>query len=417
MRAVQPDHFVLALVGFFGGAAHALPPQLYIAEAIGPFDVLVLLLLLHWLVLSPRRISPQARRQYLLFYCFAAVAYIGEIGGAIVFGTGTLSSLLAPFRFLYYPTLFITLVPFLGSPLRLRILFSGYVLGVLAISAIAWIHSPDPGFFFGLPVLDNPNVIGNFIGYAMICLGFAFMPRGLAVKGSALLALFVFAMFTFSKASWLLALGGMYLNAMRFNRWLLLLVIVVAAAIAVSVLDLKLIFDMVSNAIDLKLSASVGDDTTGGTLDMRIGFFQTSMYSLFDHPFGVGLKNFWLLNRSYEDVLGSRFFESESPHMALGYAAVQAGWIGIALLCVITYRVMTALFSLYSAPSLGTRAALFGMILISILFQIEILTQPFIYLVLASAMAQAEATQHAGSISGPAPVGAGLVPAAHEVHN
>ena len=119
---------------------------------------------------------------------------------------------------------------------------------------------------------------------------------------------------------------------------------------------------------------------------MRLSFLISSIYALYDYPLGVGLKNFWALNHTYAHVL-QEYFDSESPHMAFGYAIVQAGWAGLILLGFIYYRVIAALFALYNAPRLLTKVSLVVMISISVLFQIEFMTQPFIYLVLAAALA------------------------------
>lgn len=379
---------IIFLVGLFGGTAHALPSVFYLGGAIGPFDILVLMLLVRWLLFSRLSADREALKLYAPFYLLTTFAYLGELSGALSFNGTSWSGVLAPFRFLYYPTLFITLSPLLRSPQRLRVLFMSYVSGVLLLSVLAWIRSPDPSFFFGLPVLYDPNIVGNFIGYAMICLGFAFMPRQILFRSSVLAGLFVFALFTFSKASWVLALLGLYVNAININRWHFALVVGCVLVASVFFVDWPHLVTLASDAIDLKLAASVGADGSGGTFNMRVGFFLSSIYSLVDYPLGIGLRNFTFLNETYARLLGSNFFETESPHTAVGFVAVQAGWLGLALLVVIFYKVIDAVFLLYGSPSTGIRLALIGMLLTSIFFQIEFLTQPFIYLVLAAAIAR-----------------------------
>lgn len=386
-RWLRLEPLLLPLVGFFGGAAHALPSRAYVGGAFGPFDVLLLALFARWLLVSDHKIERAAIAAYVPFVVFGVLAYLGDFIGGMVFGGISWSGMLAPLRFLYYPTLLFTLPPLLPERRDLRSLFMAFAAGVLAISVIAWIESPDPGFFFGFPVLYNPNVIGNFISYALICLGFAFMPRRVAVKWSLAAVLFVFALFTFSKASVLLALFGLYVNTVKVSKWRLVAALCVLVAAFFAFANWQHVFELVSTAIELKLASSVGTSTSGGTLDMRFGFFRTSMYSLMDYPFGVGLKHFQELNESYADRLGNYYFESQSPHTALGFAAVQAGWIGVGLLVVIFRNVVRALFTLYGTPRIGLRVVLVLMLVISILFQIEFITQPFIYLVLAAALA------------------------------
>src|SRR5258708_39406346 len=104
------------------------------------------------------------------------------------------------------------------------------------------------------------------------------------------------------------------------------------------------------------------------------------MYALNDYAVGVGLKNFWALNQTYAHAQ-QEYCDSESPHMAFGYAIVQAGWAGLIVLGFIYYRVLAAMFALYGTPRSLTKVSLVAMITISILFQIEFMTQPFIYLV------------------------------------
>jgi hypothetical protein len=74
--------------------------------------------------------------------------------------------------------------------------------------------------------------------------------------------------------------------------------------------------------------------------------------------------------------------------MAFGYSIVQGGWAGLILLGYVYARVLLALFRLYDSPALLTRLSLILMITISMLFQIEFITQPFIYMVLAAALAR-----------------------------
>jgi hypothetical protein len=384
----RPGGITVLLVGFFGGTAHALPSFFYMGGAIGPFDLLVLLLLMRWLLFSRLRIEWETLRLWAPFYLLALFGYIGELSGALAFNGTSWSGVLAPFRYLYYPTLFITLRPLLQGAGRLRLLFSAYVAGVLAICVQNWIRSPDPSFFFGLPVLYDPNVVGNFIGYAFISLGFAFMPRRLLFKGSAIAALFAFALFTFSKASWLLAIAGTYVNTITVSKWRLVLGLASLAGLSLAFVDWGHIFLLVSDAIDIKLASSVGQDGSGGTATMRLGFFIASMWSLVDYPLGIGLKNFTFLNERYVHELGSYFAETESPHTAVGFVAVQAGWVGMLLLVLICHNVYRAMRELYGAPRLGIRLTLIGMMLVSIFFQIEFLTQPFIYLVLAASLAR-----------------------------
>jgi hypothetical protein len=387
----RPGSMTVLLVGFFGGTAHALPEFFYLGGAIGPFDLLVLMLLIRWLLFSRLRIEWATLGLWAPFYLLALFGYIGELSGALAFNGTSWSGVLAPFRYVYYPTLFITLPPLLQGTARLRLLFVAYVAGVLAICVQNWIRSPDPSFFFGLPVLYDPNVVGNFISYALISLGFAFMPRRLLFKAGAIAALFAFALFTFSKAAWLLAIAGSYVNAVTVSKWRLALGLAVLGGVSLAFVDWGHIFLLVSDAIDIKLASSLGEDGSGGTATMRLGFFISSMLSLVDYPLGIGLKNFTFLNERYIHVLGRYFAETESPHTAVGFVAVQAGWVGMVLLVFICHNVYRAMRQLYGAPRLGIRLTLIGMMLVSIFFQIEFLTQPFIYLVLAAGIARRHA--------------------------
>lgn len=386
VRVNQP---VLLFTGLFGGTAHALPARFYLGGVVGPFDIIVIALILRWFLCSSHRTYKGNLRLYAPFFVLTVFAYIGDTSGAFIFGGQSFSSVVAPARFILYPTLLFTLDHYLREQDHLKTLFVGYVVGVVLISLLAWFRSPDPGFFMGFPVLYDPNVVGNFIGYAFICLGFCCMHTKALVKQSMLAVLFFFAIFTFSKASWLLALIGLYLNGLFVSRITIILVSLVLTVVGFSLVEWGVVAKAVSDAIEMKIASSVGNGTTGGTAFMRLGFFLTSIYSLFDYPFGVGLKNFEALNRSYSQRLGELYFDSQSPHTAVGFFAVQAGWIGMALFAVIYYNVIKALFCLYGSPSTPVKLSLIAMVTVSVFFQIEFITQPFIYLVLAAAAAQA----------------------------
>lgn len=385
---VQPVEVFLCVFGFLAGTADELPGFFYIANAIGPFDWLVLALLMRWVLFTPRTLTGQSIRVLAPFFVFAAFAYVGELRGALIFDGTTVQSIIDPVRYLYYPTLFFTLTPLLRTERHLRVLFSAYVFGVLMLAVIEVFRSPDPSFFFGLPVLYNPNVIGNFIGYAFICLGFAFMPRSVAYRLTIACALFVFALFTFSKASWLLALLGIYINATSISRWKLLAVVVLAAAVSFAFVDWGHVIKLVTDAIDLKLESSVGNDQSGGTFYMRLGFFMSTVYALFDYPIGMGLRNFPLVNDTYARALGPLYFPTNSPHTAVGFVCAEAGWVGLGILVIVLYRVATALRGMFAARDALTSSVVVAMLLISILFQIEFFTQPFMYLVLAAGVAR-----------------------------
>lgn len=375
---------LLTLVGAFGGMAHDLPEMFYMG-GIGPFDVLILVLLLRWLLHTPAVVSRRALTAAVPFFLFAVFAYVGDLAGSWYFDLTSWSSIVAPLRFITYPTLFVTLPPLLCGREQFRTLFLAYIAGVLILSVLAVFRSIDPGFFFGLPVLYDPNVVGNFISYAMIALGFGFMSRGLLVRGGLVAALFGFALFTFSKASWLMSIGGLYINAVRVKLWKILSAALFLVGLSFFFVDWAQIYALVTTAIDMKATAAVGTDQEGGSVVMRLSFFVSSIYALFDYPLGVGFKNFWDLNYSYAYV--HDYFDSASPHMAFGYSIVQGGWAGLILLGYIYTRVLQALFRLYESPALLTRLALVFMITISMLFQIEFITQPFIYMVLAAALA------------------------------
>jgi hypothetical protein len=379
---------LLTLVGVFGGTAHELPDEFY-AGGLGPFDLLVLILLMRWLSFPRPQMRTRAFLSMVPFYLFAIFAYIGEISGGMHFTLTSWSSVVAPLRFVFYPSLFFTLTPLLIGLEQLRVLFSAYILGVLALCVLAVFRSVDPGFFYGLPVLYDPNVVGNFISYAMIALGFGFMPRMLLFRGSLLGALFGFALFTFSKATWILSVIGIYINAANLRLWKVVTVVVCLAAAFFIFADWQRILLLATSAIDMKLTAAAGNEAEGGSFFMRLSFLISSLYGLTDYPLGVGLKNFWALNHTYAHAQ-QYYFDSESPHMAFGYAMVQAGWVGLILLGFIYCRVLAALFALYGAPRLLTKVSLAAMITISVLFQIEFITQPFIYLVLAAALACSE---------------------------
>jgi hypothetical protein len=289
-------------------------------------------------------------------------------------------------RYFYYPTLFFTLRPFLGSYPELRLLFVAYIGGVLAVCVFGLLASSNE--VFGVPQLYNPNVLGNFIAYALIAAGFVFMPRGALFKACVLLPLFAFGMCTFSKATWLLAPAGVYLNLLSSRK--ITVPLALAAVVVAAVLSFTSwgdIYEVASKTIELKLTVSLGESNDGGSSFMRLGFFLSSMQTLLEYPFGVGLKNFALYHHTHMRELGDLYWKSESPHQALGFAAVQAGWIGVALFIWIVARVLKALRGLFTQTSRLAFPIVCGMVLVSVFYQIEFMTQPFIYLVLAASLA------------------------------
>jgi len=386
---VRLERIGLMALGFFGGTAHALPEYMYFAGLIGPFDVLVALYLFRWAVVPPRKIQATELRMCLPFLLFGIFGYVGDFVGTLVFGSNTLPGMLAPLRYFFYPTLFFTIREFLGSYSGLRMLFVAYVSGVLVVCALGLIASTNG--VFGVPQLYNPNVLGNFIAYALIAAGFVFMPRGALFKSFVLLPLFGFGMCTFSKATWLLCPLGVYLNLLSSRKITVPLVLgAVVIAVVLAFTSWEDIYEVASQTIELKLTVSLDQGQAGGSSYMRLGFFLSSMQTLIEYPFGIGLKNFALYHHTHMRELGALYTDSDSPHQALGFAAVQAGWIGVALFFWIVVRVLNALRTLYGKASRLAFPIIIVMVLVSVLYQIEFMTQPFIYLVLAASLALRE---------------------------
>ena len=195
------------------------------------------------------------------------------------------------------------------------------------------------------------------------------------------------SLFTFSKAAWILAALGIYINFASMNKWRLSVIAAVAAAGSFAFVDWSHVLMLATDAIDLKLAASLGSYQAGGTFYMRLGFLVSSVYALFQFPLGIGLKNFPYVNDTYARALGYLYFPTDSPHTAVGFVCAQAGWVGLGIFALVLYRVSRSLRSMYAARDFGTSSVVVTMLLVSSFFQIEIFTQPFIYLVLAAAAA------------------------------
>ncbi len=375
---------LLLLISFLAAISNNLPDYFYIF-GIGPFEVILVIAILFCLqkkyIIINHVFTRNEFRHILLPLIFLIFSfYIADIFGLIRYGNFSINDLLEPIRLFLY-IFFILVLKSLNKNTEdfYQALFS-YILGVLFISIQSYIHPGDDSFVGGLPVLFNPNVVANLIGYAFICI---ILLTNSNFRFINFLLVFLFSYFqflTFSKAGWIMLIIS-WIQIVKFykiNKFILLVTF-----LSIFYLALKFeIFDLLNIAFETKIAASVDSSEQVGSFTARLGFLKSSIMTLSQFPFGIGNHYFSQIHDEHAKDLGVLYLKSDSPHSAVGYLMISSGLLGLIsffYFIFINIRLITTKLKPILIHYKFFTIFLFIHLLLSMFFQIELLTQPFIY--------------------------------------
>ena len=305
------------------------------------------------------------------------------------------------FRLVYFAVMVLMIASVVRRRLSVKLAVKFYLMGLAAALVLNLFNDfvwMIPNERCGLYIWSNPNVIGN-----IACIGLLYMALWLKEGArpyvgyiAMYLLLSYSALLAFSKASWImLVLGNILLLVCTFRSSTIFLKNVRYAGIAAVVIFAATIFlqmDKVACYMNLKIASSVP------SLEIRKNYAVSALSILTAKPWGIGM------GRYVEVVSGAPVSDREAaqvgyssagnPHSTILHLMISGGYVavfGLIFLISAVAHAFVAAAELSSSKKLNALVfVLFGAILlISASFQLQIITQNFLYL-LAGVMLSAK---------------------------
>lgn len=206
------------------------------------------------------------------------------------------------------------------------ILFAGLV-NYHDVSKQEWVH------VLGLPVLWNPNVIGNMLGVGTFLTSFLVLARKFLFASIFLIAFPVMSILTYSKGTWIMVVFSLIANLMAF-AFVKRLVIKKRGKNLIGFAFIMLMgavlykFDLIKDLIIFKIESTIDV----GSVSDRFDYFVYSIAIMGNYPIlGVGVGNF-------DQVCKYLFMPDgiyENPHNAFLHILTSGGLPAIVLFLII----------------------------------------------------------------------------------
>ena len=312
-RAEQITFYVgLIAALFWGFGTNLLDRRWYVIHGVSVGD----LVFVGWIIWASAR--PSLMRQLVsaarslvvplgLMFLFAVWLLASVVVNVFRFGASWFD-LFAILRLFYFSTIMVFCVAYVRR-FGLRPLLMAFIVGVVLLTVGRFIDvlvSTRP-MVTSLPLLKDPNVIGNMLGVAVL------MSSMLVFEGSirwalALTAgLSVASAMTFSKGAWLMVLFGVVANVvavlmrtLRTRSGLRRTAITTAGFLLTFVLLGAYYAVPLSEVIELKFHTTTVDDSMG----LRFRYALGGLYAMIDNPlFGVGFRNYYVVETMYPELV------------------------------------------------------------------------------------------------------------------
>jgi O-antigen ligase len=238
---------------------------------------------------------------------------------------------------------------------------------------------------FGLPLLKDPNVIGNMLGVAVFFCSLGILAGHVLLSLALAIVLAAASMMTFSKGTWAIVLVGIAANlvALVFARPLdrrgkARAVLAAIAFLAVLGALAAVNIDRIQRLFDFKVESTA----TLGTVNYRYRFALAAMYAMGDHPFvGVGFRNYSVVERLYPEVMPEPSANAHNVFAqvaAIGGAPALVLWL---LLFVYPFVDLWRIFQARGRPDIGALYTLLAFLVFlgSGSVQLQLMAQPFFW--------------------------------------
>lgn len=264
-----------------------------------------------------------------------------------------------------------------------------FVIGVAFSGFIAYLNPMNPDVL-GTVQIFNPNVIGNILSFACIFLVILLYLGANKFISILLFGIcFIIAIFTYSKATWLmlfisffgltLYFKNKYLKLKYFSKLFVLCILLTGSYLITTSNQFKNIIELGSIIIDSKITNSgFGESAAeGSSVGARYGLSYSGYYMFLHSPFwGVGVGNFEKVNDESKEALGKYYYKDDNANSLIFHLLGTIGFIGLIIFgCILYlfYKKVLLLQKYYFIPKTIIYLLLL-MIAISINFQRELLT-------------------------------------------
>jgi hypothetical protein len=375
---------------FWAVGTNLINQRWYIVHGVSVGDVLFIA----WLTLAMLRPSTRrmigsglmASREHLALMSIFALLLLASVAvNAFRFG-GDTSDVFAILRFFYFSAIIafcIAFVPRYG----LATLVFPFAIGVALLGGGRLYLALTTGskVLFGLPLLKDPNVIGNMFGIGVLMCSLLIL-QGWSKWPLVLVTLFsVGSMLTFSKGAWLMVLIGLGACVAAFvmrnppTPRGLRRSIVSAGALLVVISGLAYVeAERLNRLISFKLTSS----SDLGTTSYRYRFAKAGALAMGDYPvFGLGLRNYAVVEELYPDVMPE---PSENAHNVFAQIGAVAGVPALVVFMVLFVYPFVQLWRVVSLRSRNLAGLTYVVLVGAVFFasgavQLQIMAQPFFW--------------------------------------
>lgn len=271
-----------------------------------------------------------------------------------------------------------------------------FVSGVAFSGFIAYLNPMNPDVL-GIVQIFNPNVIGNILSFS--CL---FLVLLMYLGANKLVSLFLFticfsfAIFTYSKATWLMLIICLLALFFYFKQYysfltrigkILFIGLLVLISFYLGTRDVfKASVQLGQVIIDSKIENSgFGSSASeGSSVGARYGLSYSGFYMFLQSPiWGVGVGNFEKVNDENKYELGKYYYKDDNANSLIFHLLGTIGIVGLLIFLKIVhlfYKKLNHLGRLYNIPKLYNYL-LFSIFFISINFQRELLTSYYFWII------------------------------------
>lgn len=381
---------LISILCFLGGVSNNLP-ELFYFYGIGPFEIFTLILTVTYsnlIIIGELKLSSlTVKKPVVYIFLLFLTSYVAFFFGFFQFGMPDFRDVIEPFRYLQYILLISLVSKLITQRNDLVIALFGLLVGSFYVIIQSYFLSEDKVFIGGLPVLYNPNVVANIIGYCFLLIFILKRFNGISFVSSLILFVWLtfFMFITFSKAGWIILLLSWVAFIIIFEiKSIPIVFFVILCHYLFSQYE---VYSILNDALDTKLNASISTTTQVGSFEARLGFLYSSVKSLLLFPFGIGSTHFYQIHLQNAKILGPDIYEfSTSTHSAIGYLMISNGFFGLLSFAYLLVSVIPIFYRKYS--SFWSKNSIFlyivfVILLLSSLFQIELISQPFFYLLIS----------------------------------
>ena len=271
-----------------------------------------------------------------------------------------------------------------------------FVSGVAFSGYIAYLNPMNPDVL-GIVQIFNPNVIGNVLSVSCLFIVLLIYLGANKILSLILFSIcFSFAIFTYSKATWLMLIIGLvslfvlfkqyYSIFTRFRKIVIISMLLAICSYIGTRDEFKASIELGELIIDSKIENSgFGSSASeGSSVGARYGLSYSGFYMFLQSPiWGVGVGNFEKVNNKNKYELGKYYYNDDNANSLIFHLLGTIGIVGLIIFLIILfffYKKLNQLCKAYNIPKLYSYLLIFTF-LISINFQRELLTAYYFWII------------------------------------